>query len=217
MSTAGLLAFAALLVLPCQAFASGADCAGLGGSISVELSTDTGYEGLYKYCISLSWTDDHADVDDALAASIAVDLLANCPCACDEGTILFDNPGAGSGSGSDDDGTCEFAGEYSCGGTSSSPGPKVVFSLVAGDDCDLDDTGAGSFCFYSPLAPGPSGVHVVTFSDDEDDDDADGLNDDIDEDDETCQGTLAGSLPECKCVTPVDGSTWGSIKGMYRR
>ena len=171
------------------------------GTITVTVSADPGFEGLYKYCVDSSWNLDQFGI-----SHLDVFLqLPDCPCICDPNFVKFATP-AGSASPPDDSCDHPFLGQYVCKGDPSLPagvsGPAVKFTPDAVSTCDVSLAGSGTFCFYSPMPPAPPSTHSNAIA--------------IKHGQETCYGDLVGSLPTCDCALPTQATTWGGLKATYR-
>jgi len=197
---ATLALLAMLGAAPPHAFA--ADCVSANMTVTATVSSDPGFEGLWKYCVSGSW-----DVGSPPALS-HIDFYAgllDCECVCQPGVVLFGSP-AGTSTGEPEPCTVNYDGEYLCKGDPSVPpelaSPAVKFEAPA-QTCEPSTSGSGTWCFYSPLPPATAGNYtdgvVIKY----------GAN--------SCTGDLSGQLPSCQCATEVGGKrTWGSLKVLYR-
>jgi hypothetical protein len=175
-------------------------CADLSMTVTAELSTDPGFEGLYKYTVTGSW-----DVTQFGLSHIDFFLqLKDLECICDPRVIKF---GGGTSTGTSDAGPCvvNYEGKYNCAGDPTMPAelqaPTVKFNTIAGD-CKTATTGTGTWFFYSPFVPGPYSV------------DPEGAA--IKHGQGICVGELAGTMPYGDCATPTHPTSWGGIKGIYR-
>lgn len=171
------------------------------GSITVTVSSDPGFVGLYKYCVDVSW-----NLDQFGLSHLDVFLgLPDCPCICDPNFVKFATP-AGSASPPDDSCDHPFLGSYVCKGDPSLPagmnGPAVKFTPDAVSTCDVSLGGSGTFCFYSPMPPAAPATHTNALA--------------IKHGQETCYGDIVGSLPICDCALPTQTGTWGALKATYR-
>src|SRR5437762_4746294 len=93
----GTLFLLALASTP--AYAQVPDCNSISMTVSASVSTDPGFEGLYKYCVAGSW-----DVGQHAVSHIDFFLaLANCECVCDPRIAKFGAP-AGTSTGETDSG-----------------------------------------------------------------------------------------------------------------
>src|SRR5262249_10026462 len=170
------------------------------GTVTVSVSNDAGFVGLYKYCVTATRNvpQDISHLDTFLG-------LPDCPCICDPVFIKFPTP-AGVASPPDDSCDLNFFGEYVCKGDPSLPpamnGPAVKFNPDPSSTCSASLAGTGTFCFYSPMPPAAPGTHTNALAI------KDGQN--------VCYGTLEGSLPICDCALPAQGATWGRVKSTYR-
>jgi hypothetical protein len=192
---------ATLAAAPPNALA--ADCVSANMTVTATVSSDPGFVGMWKYCISGSW-----DVGASPALShinFYVGLLA-CECVCDPRVIAF-GPSAGTSVGVPDACKVNYTGEYLCMGDPSIPAelrtPAVKFEYPDGQGCEPSTSGSGTWCFYSPLPPAPATTYpdgiVIKYG-------STG----------TCTGDLTGQLPSCDCATGARRSTWGSLKILYR-
>ena len=196
-ATLALLAACIVVSSPARA----ADCVSGNMTVTAVISSDPGFVGLWKYCISGSW-----DVGASPALShinFYVGLLA-CECVCDPRVIKFGSPAGTSTS----DCKVTYEGEYLCNGDPSIPPelqtPAVKFEYPDGQGCEPSTSGTGTWCFYSPLPPNPATVYpdaiVIKYGSGN-----------------ACTGDLTGQLPSCDCTTHTHGKrTWGSLKLIYR-
>ena len=181
-----------------------APCAQGDMNIVATFPNDTGFENMWKYTISGSWDTGAPNGLSHISFIFALD----CPCACEiVDLVQFDSP-AGTATGTDSLGgpcTVEFEGLFNCDGdpTISNTLPAVKFEAPEGQDCEMGETGSGTWCFYTFLSPLPDSSYseavVVKF----------GTNE--------CTGSLIGALPDCgDCETiPVENKTWGGVKLDY--
>ena len=190
----------------CLAIASPAlavdECAELSVTVSAQISTDPGFEGLYKYTVTGSW-----DVTRFGLSHIDFFLqLKDLECICDPAVVKFGTP-AGTSNGVSDDGPCivNYEGLYFCMGDPSIPAelqaPTIKFNSINGD-CEPGTTGTGTWVFYSPFPPAPYSV------------DPEGAA--IKHGQLVCVGQLAGTMPMGDCSTPTRAMSWGSVKANYR-
>lgn len=174
----------------------------LSGTITSEPAQDPEFEGLTKYTVEFTWdvtgfsTPSHFDLFLA---------LETCDCICDGNVIVFPTP-AGTSTGSGPSGPCTvtYDGEFLCDGDPSLPGDTrpVVKWEIPEQECEPDETGSATFCFYSIFDP----------TGDENTVSAAGIKHGTD----FCEGTLTGPRPDCTCFVSVDPATWGTIKSVYR-
>jgi hypothetical protein len=179
-----------------------ANCS-ISGTITATYPNDPGFEGLWKYCVDVSWNADQGQGSGLSHASVFLGLEA-CECICDEGIVEFPSP-AGTSTG-DPDCTELYNGEYACLGDPAIPeglnSPAVKFEHDEDPACEAVNIGTGTFCFYSLLPPAPyssnpEGVGLKTGSG-------------------YCLGEITGNSPMCSCVTPTVISTWGHVKALHR-
>ena len=196
-----LLVIAGCLLLARPALAVD-ECAELSVTVSAQVSTDPGFEGLYKYTVTGSW-----DVTQFGLSHIDFFLqLKDLECICDPAVVKFGTP-AGTSNGVSDDGPCtvEYAGVYNCKGDDSVPAelaaPTIKFNSI-NDECEPGTTGTGTWVFYSPFPPAPFSI------------DPEGAA--IKHGQLVCVGQLAGTMPMGDCSTPTRATSWGHMKASYR-
>jgi hypothetical protein len=196
-----ILLFALLVVIAQPDLAAAQVCAS--GTITAVPSTDPGFQGLYKYCVEVSWDLGRYDLSHLDIFLV----LETCECVCDPELIRFGYP-AGTASGEWEGSPCslDYLGQYACTGDPSIPselnGPAVKFEPDAGAACEPGLTGSGTFCFYSPMPPrAPTGVST-------------GIA--IKHGQQVCYGPLFGEFPSCDCALPTRVSSWGALKASYR-
>jgi len=187
------------LALSSVASPAAAQC--VSGTVTVSVSSDPGFLGLYKYCVTTSW---NLGVHDMSHLDLFLGL-PDCPCICDPVFIRFASP-AGSASPADQSCNLDFEGQYVCKGDPSLPpamnGPAVKFLPDTSSTCDPLLAGSGTFCFYTPMPPAAPTTHSNALA--------------IKHGTEVCYGDLVGSLPICDCALPAQGATWGRVKSTYR-
>lgn len=193
-----LVVLVLLVCLPVTA--RSADC--LSGTMTAT-ETSPG-SGLWKYCLSLTY-DVTALANSPSHFSLILGVLVECPCVCLPGIITFESP-AGTSPGTDQDTdlpcTVEYTGVYACAGDPtlpSFPGPAVKWEVPPGA-CEPDLTGTGTFCFISQLPPGAASSTTAA----------------IKLGQQSCSGTITGTLPSCQCPTHNQHGTWGRLKTLYR-
>jgi hypothetical protein len=205
MRSAALGLFCGALSLAHPALAQGityTPCPQMSAQIAVAPSLDAGFAGLFKYTITVAWNVGSHDPSH-------VDLLIglnDCVCICDPRLFKFAAV-AGLSTGVNSGGTCQvpYTGEYVCKGDPSIKdtvtGPAIKFNPNE-TLCSTDETGTGTFVFYSPLPPGNSQVsdHAIA----------------IKHGNATCYGPLVGPLPICNCSVPTQAASWGKLKDIYR-
>ena len=177
-------------------------CATLDMTVSAQLSSDPGFEGLYKYTVTGCW-----DVSQYGLSHIDFFLqLKDLECICDPRVIKFPTPG-GTSDGVSDEGACKvtYSGKYNCMGDPTVPAelkaPTVKFNTDDGP-CVAATTGCGTWVFYSPFHPGPYS------------EDPEGAA--IKHGQGVCVGTLKGTMPLGDCATPASTKSWGNVKALYR-
>ena len=177
-------------------------CPTLSAQVVVSTPNDPGFIGLYKYTVTLSWdvgTHDPSHVDVLVG-------LTDCACVCDSRLFKFGVP-AGLSTGVNASGNCQvpYAGTYVCKGDPSiqnmTAGPAIKFTP---DEtlCSTNETGSGTFVFYSPLPPGAPQIQDNAIA--------------IKHGTDTCYGSLMGPLPMCDCTVPAQAASWGKMKDIYR-
>ena len=178
------------------------DCASVVMTVSSQVSTDPGFEGLYKYTVSGSW-----DVGRYGLSHIDFFLtLKELECICDPRVAQFATPaGTSDGEGLTDPCTVLYEGKYNCKGDPTVPAelrvPTIKFNAVNAD-CQPGVTGTGTWVFYSPFPPAPYSV------------DPQGVA--IKHGLQVCLGPLAGTMPMGDCSTPAETRSWGGVKAIYR-
>src|SRR5436189_3829531 len=93
------------LALSSVASTAAAQC--VSGTVTVSLSSDPGFVGLYKYCVTASW---NLSVHDMSHLDVFLGL-PDCPCICDPVFIRFGSP-AGTASPPDLSCNLDFSGQY---------------------------------------------------------------------------------------------------------
>jgi hypothetical protein len=172
------------------------------GTLSAEVSTDPGFEGLYKYTLTLDWdlpqfALSHPDLFIGLDA---------CECVCDPSVAQFAVPG-GHSTSSEDGEVCEndYFGEYVCTGDPALPGTLNGPAVKWDPDetvCTPGTVGSGVFCFYSPLPPAASLTHTDFIA--------------LKHDTEICYGDIVGTLPICDCTVDVVETSLGKVKADFQ-
>ena len=163
-------------------------------------ATEPGYEGYWKYCVTVDWINlphgvSHVDV---------LLMLEECACACSPGYFAFaDTVGSGPG-GNGEPCTVYYNGLIECHGDPSIdiPDPLVKFEPYEGS-CEPDKDGSVTACFYSVASPTEHAVFedviILKFST------------------QYATGDLDGVLPICDPQYSSAGpATWGQIKALYR-
>ncbi len=173
--------------------------------VTVEISTDAGFEGLYKYVFSAVWETSSPEEGDALSY-ILFSLGVECPCLCDSSaaSIVFPDP---AGTSTSDVEGCEavFDGFIECNGHEDITDNAVVkFEVRDTSPCEPVSYGSGTWIFYSSMSPLPAADYPDAVF--------------IKHGEMICLGDLSGQLPNCyECVmVSNEESTWGSIKSIYR-
>jgi hypothetical protein len=167
------------------------------------VSSDAGFQGYWKYCLSISWdVTGYSDPGRALSHVSIILGLDNCLDVCKDGYFAFPDT-AGSSEG---ESLCEvyYYVEFDCTGDPTVPewSPTIKFEPYPGY-CEPGLTGTASVCFYS-IAPPDTGstdpAYVwIKF----------GL--DVE------RGLIEGPMPRCVDVpTAAEPSAWGAIKLLFR-
>ena len=178
-------------------------CDDLDLTVSVSLSDDRGFEGLYKYSLEAKWGDGSYKFG---RVEIAIPH-GNCDCACSSGIVTFATP-AGTASGMDSQVrpcTIGYHGGVTCKRARSTPpepqNPIVQFDQIPAG-CQADTVVAAAWCFYStwPPAPWSEFPHAVSVKD------AGSF----------CTARVRGQFPMCSCRTAALPCTWGRMKSFYR-
>jgi hypothetical protein len=170
------------------------------GTSSAELSTDPGFEGYWKYCFEIHWDTSPFGAHAMSHADVFLSL-EECADACTPGRFAFaDTAGNGDGEGGC---TVYYTAEFLCEGDPQFPQfpfPTVKFEYMEGD-CEPGTLNSANVCFYSQFIPSPPAVHPDALG--------------IKFGQNTGTGPLEGPLPICE-VSPVEDSSWGTIKSLYR-
>ncbi len=174
------------------------DCPTVNMTVTASLSSDPGFEGLYKYTVTGNW-----DVTRFGVSHIDFFLaLESLECVCDPRVIKFASPaGTSTGVGGC---TVTYTGIYNCMGDPAIPAelraPAVKFEPDAG--CEPGVLGSGTWTFYSPFPPAPYSSYPDAVA--------------IKHGQDTCLGDLSGQMPNGDCTTPARASSWGQVKAVYR-
>jgi hypothetical protein len=127
---------------------------------AAELSTDPGFEGLWKYTVDMTW-DLEAQSVGHLDIFLDVTVFDD---TCSSSSVVFPLP-AGASTGINAWGNLcnvEYIGEFLCKDDPSlkedSLGYTVKYEPIE-VNCQTDVTGTGTFYFYTGVAPGLSGFH----------------------------------------------------------
>ena len=164
--------------------------------------TEPGYEGYWKYCLTVNWIDlpqgvSHVDV---------LVMLEECACACSLGYFAFaDTVGSGPGTNSVPC-TVYYYGPFECFGDPSIgiTDPLVKFEPhEEGTHCEPDKDGYATVCYYSVASPTEADIYedviVLKYST------------------EYALGDLDGVLPICDpAYSATEPTAWGQIKSLYR-
>jgi hypothetical protein len=197
------LTFLSLLALLCLLAApqvSLAQCSS--GTLTAEITTDPGFEGLYKYTLTLDWNFPMYALSHP---ALFLDFEA-CECACDPGVALFGTP-AGHTTSEEDGLVCEndWFGEYVCTGDPSLPGTVNGPAVKWDPDetlCTPGTVGSGTLCFYTPLPPAASLTHTGAIA--------------LKHDTEICYGDIVGTMPICDCTVGVEATSLGKVKAEFQ-
>lgn len=196
---AGVAAAAVALALS-MATAAPSRAEVVSGVGTVESYNELGHEGYWRYCLDVTW--DTAELGDHAMSFVNLFIgLGDCPCACSPGVIVFPEP-AGVGVGEHG---CQFLleGVYDCHGDPHFPGggPSVKFEPAAGS-CEPGPKGSARLCFYSAFSPAAPATESGALG--------------FKSSTHTITGDLTGTLPVCLCASPVEESSWGMVKALYR-
>jgi hypothetical protein len=190
---------AAVLGLLLSASAAAAAGEYVWGAGSAWLTDDPGFEGYWKYCITVSW--DVRDFSNPAHAVSHVSVLLGLE-TCGEtntpGYFAFDDT-VGTSDGPDSC-TVYYYSEFNRAGdpTIPAPVPTIKFEPFA-NSCEPGVTGTAHLCFYSLAPPrsassDPSAVWIKFGQD-------------------VASGALDGVLPSCR-TTAAEPSSWGRIKAL---
>ncbi len=160
--------------------------------------------GQYAYHVSMTW----GPLQNGLSHwNLWLGHLECDPMCAGPSPFGFAAPaGFSGGTGIVDHCTVNYAGELLCDGDPSIhlPGPLIKYRPVAGQSCHPGKSGNGEFVFYSNWPPGPSqtvqNVLVAKFGNAA-----------------PCSGPLTGPLPSCGIPSGTERTSWGSIKGIYKK
>jgi hypothetical protein len=193
---AAVLSLALFTLLPAAASAKT-----VWGETTAEPATTPGFEGYWHYELVISWNT--AEMGGHGMSHVGFFLsLGVCDCACSPDIVRFDDePGFGEGEGG-----CllSFIGLYECEGDPHYPerGATVKFEHDE-SGCEPASNGTAYLDFYSIFPPGEPQVHIGTLG--------------IKAGTYTSEGAIVGVLPLCECGNPVEPSSWGVVKALYRR
>lgn len=195
LATVAVFALAVLVLMPVASSAKT-----VWGYSTAEPATTPGFEGYWHYQLDISW--DTTEIGGHGMSHLGFFLnLGVCDCGCNPGIVRFDDvPGTGAGV----DG-CElgFIGLYECRGDPHYPdrGATVKFEH-AENECEPDWQGTVALDFYSIFEPGEPQTHLGSLG--------------IKAGTVTDEGAIVGVLPLCVCGNPVEQTTWGTVKALYR-
>lgn len=202
-----LTVFVLVSIIFIPAGISAQTCDSLAFNVTAELSSDPGFEGWYKYTITGYWAVSGVEQGGALS-NFLLSLGTECPCLCQEGEeVAFPYP-AGTSNGIDgDDQPCdgvEYLGEVECGGYEDITTEDVLKLEVIEGLCEPDDSGSGTWAFYSTMPPLDSAVYTDAAY--------------IKYGEMFCYGDITGELPDCYDCMPTETSeqSWGAVKTIYR-
>jgi hypothetical protein len=158
--------------------------------------------GYWRYCVSMGWDVSQYVEGPHGASHVSIILgLEECLGDCGGACFLFpDTVGVGDGLGGC---SVSYYAELDLRGDPTIPPyvPTVKFEPYP-SGCEPDIAGTASICFYSLIPPeagdSPPGTIWIKFGP------------------HTEEGTISGMLPSCRGTTAYDGTTWGSIKRLYR-
>jgi hypothetical protein len=197
----GLVVIGIIALLPVTISAQ--NCESIEIEVTAEVSTDPGYEGLYKYTISGNWEVSGVDA----VSYVMFSLGAECPCLCDSNisTVYFPNT-AGTSTGEDHKGgPCEarYTGFIECSGLLETDDIVLKYEVL-GASCDPMEIGTGTWIVYSSMSPQPWAEYPDAVY--------------VKYGDNICTGTLTGELPDCyECIpVSVEEKNWGTLKSIYR-
>jgi len=170
------------------------------GAAAAEPATEPGFEGYWHYQLEISW--DTAEMGGHGMSHVGFFLsLGVCHCACYPDVVKFDDvPGIGVGEDGCDLG---FVGLYECLGDPHYPekGATVKFEHDE-SGCDPAASGTVFLDFYSVFGPGEPQAHIGALG--------------IKAGTYIDEGAIIGVLPLCECGSPVESSSWGVVKALYR-
>ncbi|MCK4538201.1 MAG: hypothetical protein KAV42_05325 [Candidatus Krumholzibacteria bacterium] len=189
--------------------ASAQTCDSLSFDVSAELTSDPGYEGMYKYTISGYWGVSGVEQGWGLSY-LMFSLGTECPCLCDStfGLVEFPDPaGISTGMDSYTEEPCEvvYLGFVECDGLEDITSDVAIkFEVPDYQTCEPIHYGTGTWIFYSTLPPLPwserANATMIKYGE------------------MACWGDISGQFPNCYECVPVstEARSWGSIKSIYR-
>jgi hypothetical protein len=173
--------------------------------VTAELSTDPGFEDMYKYTFSGVWETSSPEEGDALSY-IMLSLGIECPCLCDStaDVVVFPDP-AGTSTGDVEGCEVPYDGFVECLGHEDITDDAVVkFEVTDTGLCEALSYGSGTWVLYSTMAPLPWNEYPGAVF--------------VKHGEMICLGDLIGQLPNCYLCLPTstEESTWGGVKSLYR-
>jgi hypothetical protein len=163
-------------------------------TVTSELSTDPGFEGLYKYTVTGSW-----DVTQYGLSHIDFFLtLKDLECICDPRVAQFATP-AGTSNGEGDRPVHRACRRVQLRAPEHSPELRATIKFPVSRAGKRRRTGTGSSIAFppSPYSVDPEGVAIKHGQ-------------------QVCLGALAGTMPMGDCSTPAETKSWGGVKAIYR-
>jgi hypothetical protein len=176
----------------------------ISGTVTAVRSSDPGFAGLWKYCITLAWdVTGFGGKPHGLSHLSLLPGLDSCIYICRPGYFAFaDTIGT---STNEDSCLTYYSGKFNCKGDPTLPNkaPALKFEPYGNEACDPGVSGTANFCLYSPIPPRLAGTYPdalwIKFGQD------------------TASGPLVGTLPDCgNPTTAVEATTWGAIKALLR-
>jgi hypothetical protein len=186
--------------------AATAVCAGqdyVWGESDAWVSNDAGFEGYWKYSMSISWNvSEYSDPAHATSHVSILLGLDNCLDVCEDGYFLYpDTVGASTGEGPC---TVHYYLEFDCAGDPTVPDPVPTIKFEPYPSyCEPDIAGTAWVSFYSIAPPDTESTapaHVwIKFGQ------------------YIEKGTIDGVLPKCVDIpVSTETSAWGAIKSLFR-
>lgn len=178
-----------------------ADCA-ITGTITANPTYNPGGP---NWCYTMEFTWDTGSPYGLSHADLLLDWQGGT-CMCEDfrdALIWYDPIGNSDGTYGC---TVNYTGHLECAGDPSIPGVDqylLKFEPIQIDGCEPSNTGTAVVVFYSNLPPAPIDEEILSIVDKHGQ--------------EFCFGSLTGFFPSMACdPVPVEGRTWGTIKGQYR-
>jgi len=198
----GIKALAAALLLVLLSVLTGqAQTDYVGGHSTATRITEPGLRGYWRYCITVSWDVSQYPEGAHGASHLSIVLgLDECIGYCGESCFMFPDT-VGVGGGVDGCDVYYYAELDIRGDPTIPPTISTIKFEPYYSDCEPDEAGAATVCFYSlfpPLVresqPGSIWIKFGVYTE---------------------EGQITGMLPSCSTAAS-ESSSWGSIKRLFR-